>query len=152
MKFNPEENDINEVVKEAGDTMKLLADEKGLEFNIELGDGLPKIRFDRDKISEVLINILNNAIKFTETGGVSIATCRDGNCIRVSVRDTGPGVDGRDMHNLFSRYWHGAKKTGGAGLGLAISKQIIDAHEGNIWAESELGKGSTFYFTLPARQ
>ncbi|MDP2922867.1 MAG: ATP-binding protein [Candidatus Omnitrophota bacterium] len=151
--FNIEENDINEVVKEAQETMVPLAAEKGLYFILKLSEELGKIKFDKDRITQVLANLVNNAIKVTEKGGITVRTGKKDNAILVSVQDTGPGIKNEDIPQLFQRFVQLEKgiyrKPGGTGLGLAISKEIIAAHKGRIWAESEFGKGATFYFTLP---
>ena len=146
-------NDINEVVKEVSDTMEKMIKEKSLIIELKLAGGLPKVMFDRDKITQVAMNIVNNAIKFTERGKVVITTSRDENAVAVSVRDTGPGICNEDIPKLFRRFEQLDKgterKSGGTGLGLAISKEIIEIHGGKIWAESVFGEGTTFFFNLP---
>ena len=153
MTFRMEEYSINEVVKEAVTAMAPLADAKGLEFILDLDDGLPRIRFDRDKIIQVLTNLINNAIKFTEKGHITVYTKPDNGFIRISVQDTGAGIKQEDIPRLFLQFEQIDKgidrKTGGTGLGLAISKEIVARHNGKIWAESDFGKGSTFHFVLP---
>ena len=133
--------------------MSSLAEEKGLKFIVRTGDNLPRIKCDRDKIIQVLGNIVNNAIKFTEKGGITITSVSEGSSVRVSVRDTGPGIKKEDIPRLFHKFEQITpvkdRKPGGTGLGLAISKEIIEKHGGKIWAESEFGKGTTFLFTLP---
>jgi PAS domain S-box-containing protein len=156
MVFNMKENDIVEVSREVKDSMAPLTSNKGLELLFEAEEGLPKIRFDRDKITQVLTNLVNNAIKFTEKGSISISVKSGENIIRVSVKDTGPGMKNEDIAKLFQKFVQleslSERKTGGTGLGLAISKDIIDAHQGKIWVESELGKGSIFSFVLPVQE
>lgn len=153
--FNMQENDINEVIAEAAKTMVQLVKEKKLNFEVKLDDSLPKIKFDKDKIIEVIINLLSNAIKFTEAGGIVIASVKDAENIRVSVKDTGIGIKEADMPRLFKSFEQLGKdnerKTAGTGLGLVISKGIIEKHNGMMWAESVIKKGSTFYFTLPLK-
>ena len=150
-----QENDINEVINEVHKVMTPVVEEKGLDFKIKLDEKLPKIKFDKDKIIQVLTNIVNNAIKFTEKGSIMISVNEDkkSNTVDISVKDTGPGIKKEDLPRLFGRYEQlgGPKerKWGGTGLGLAISKEIINRHNGKIWAESEFGKGTTFYLTLP---
>ncbi len=156
MESNIQENDINELAAEVHSTMAPLADKKNLELTLQLEEGLPKVRCDRDRIVQVLMNLVNNAIKFTEKGGIVIASSRGENIIRVCVKDTGAGIKEEDMERLFRPFEQleeSADKTSGAtGLGLAISKSIIDKHRGKIWAESEFGKGSTFCFILPVKE
>lgn len=153
MPFNIAEDDINELITEVGRTMAVLAAEKGLELAVDPGEGLPNVKFDRDKITQVLDNIVNNAVKFTEKGGITMATRIKDGFIQVSVQDTGAGIKEEDMARLFTRFEQLEKgierRPGGTGLGLAISKEIVEVHKGRIWVESVFGKGSTFYFTLP---
>ena len=147
-----EENDINSIVDEASKEMKPLFEKKKLKLEFSLDKSLPKAVFDRDKITQVLTNLMNNALKFTERGSISITTQKEDKAIKVSVADMGSGIKEEDMKNLFHRFEQVSKgserKTGGTGLGLAISKEIINAHKGRIWVESEFGKGATFSFTI----
>jgi signal transduction histidine kinase len=154
--FNMREDDINEAVSEAARTMAPLAQGKGLDLVIDLADNMPHVRFDRDRIMQVLTNLISNAIKFTEKGNITITTKIFSNVIEVSVEDTGTGVKEEDMPKLFQHFEQLEKgvnrKTGGTGLGLAISKGIIEQHRGKIWAESELGKGAILKFVLPIKE
>ena len=118
----------------------------------QLDENLPRIKFDHDKIIQVLTNLANNAIKFTENGGITITTGKEDNIIQVTVKDTGPGIKEEDMPKLFQQFVQLQRKMGGTGLGLSICKQIIEAHKGKIWAESEFGKGTTFHFILPIEE
>ncbi len=156
MAYNISENDILSVVKEVSESMSVVASSKGLLLKLDLQEGLPKIKFDRDKITQVLTNLVNNAIKFTKEGQVTISVKTGNNIVQVSVRDTGPGIRGEDLAKLFQKFVQleslSDRKTGGTGLGLAISKDIIEDHRGKIWAESESGKGSVFSFILPIEE
>lgn len=156
MALKMEENDINQVVKEVYDTMFSLAQGKGLGFVINTAEHLPKVKFDRDKIIQVLNNLVTNAIKFTEKGSINIATTGGDNFIRVSVQDTGPGIKAEDIPRLFHEFeqleGEVDRKTGGTGLGLIISKEIIESHGGKIWVESKMEQGSTFHFILPIEE
>jgi PAS domain S-box-containing protein len=156
MEFDIRENDINEVAREVGKEMSLLAGKKGLNLVVDVDDDLPKIRFDKDKIIQVITNLLNNAINFTEKGSISISTKRENNAVHVTVKDTGQGIESEDIERLFQAFGQldarRNKKKGGTGLGLAISKEIILAHRGKIWAESETGKGTVLHFTLPLKE
>jgi two-component system, OmpR family, sensor histidine kinase VicK len=95
---------------------------------------------------------VNNSLKLTEKGGISISTKKGKNIIQVSVADTGPGIKEVNMSRLFQHYEQLERKTGGTGLGLAISLQIINAHGGKIWAESVFGQGTTLHFVLPIKE
>lgn len=153
MVFNMQENDINDVIKEAGSTMVPVVENKGIEFILDLEDGLPKIKFDKDKIIQVLTNLINNSVKFTEKGSITICSSKSDNAILVSVIDTGLGISKEGIPKLFQQFEQLEKgidrKTGGTGLGLAISKEIIERHRGKMWVKSESGKGATFSFLLP---
>ncbi|MDD4900191.1 MAG: PAS domain S-box protein [Candidatus Omnitrophica bacterium] len=155
LEFIMQLNQVNEVAREVFRTMEPLAKNKGLELVIETDENLPKIEFDKDRITQVLTNIVNNSFKFTEKGGIKISTARQNENILVCVKDTGMGIKEEDFSKLFHSFEQLAKekerKPGGTGLGLAISKAIIERHEGKIWAESEFGKGTTFCFTLPIK-
>ena len=154
--FNIQDNDANEVVREVKETMATLANDEKLSLITELDESLPIVKFDRDEIMQVLINLVSNAIKFTDQGGVTITSAREGNTIRISVQDTGPGIKNEDLPRLFHEFEQltdvGNRKPAGSGLGLVISKKIIERHSGNIWAESEYGKGTTFHFVLPVEE
>lgn len=146
---------IRNIIGEIYETMHFLAEQKGLYFRLKLSEGLPDVRLDKDKIMQVLVNLVNNALNYTEQGGIEISTEKDeqNNAIHVSVRDTGLGIKQDDLSKIFESFQRlEGEKTHcvkGSGLGLAISKEIIDAHQGKIWVESEFGRGSIFHFTLP---
>ena len=152
IQFKMEENDINKVIREVAETMDLIAKKKGLDLVLHLEDKLPRVIFDRDKINQVLANLIGNAIKFTEKGSVTVAASSGNNLIMVSVKDTGIGIRREDLPRLFRQYEQLERKAGGTGLGLAISAEMIRMHGGKIGAESEFGKGTTFYFILPVKE
>ena len=114
---------------------------------------LPQGRGDERRLAQVLLNLVGNAIKFTDAGEVSIKGSSVNGSFNVAVRDTGPGISTADQAKLFQEFQQAdnsiTKKKGGTGLGLAISKRIIEMHGGRIWVESSPGNGSTFAFTLP---
>ncbi|MDD5292450.1 MAG: CHASE domain-containing protein [Candidatus Omnitrophica bacterium] len=152
--LNIQKEDLNKVVEEVRQTMSVLAKEKGLELTSNLASDLPDIDLDRDKIIQVLTNLINNAIKFTDKGNIKVVTGRkDENTVCVSVVDSGIGIQEEDIGKVFQSFSQVAppqyKKTGSTGLGLAISKGIVQKHGGKIWVESEPGKGSKFSFLLP---
>lgn len=153
MEFDLRQNNINEVVLEIAETMMPLVNERGLHLVTDLDTTAPIIVFDKDRIQQVLTNVISNGIKFTKEGSVTIRTsCRD-NTVQVSVQDTGSGISGEDLPRLFHEFEQlaapGGPKMGGSGLGLAISKQIMKKHNAKIWAESKLGKGTVVHFVLP---
>jgi len=156
MRFDMEKLDINEVIEDAIQDMGSFAYKKGLTLRAEFNKKLPKINGDRLRLIQVLTNLIENAIKFTNKGEIVISAERDKkneNNIIVKVRDTGIGIKKNDMEKLFKKFSQIdtsiGKKYRGTGLGLAICKKIVEEHGGRIWCESKLNEGSTFYFTLP---
>lgn len=153
IEFNFKENDINEIIKEVAKTMEPPAESKGLKIDIDLDNNIKEFSFDKDKIIEVVVNLVNNAIKFTEKGKITMSSSVDKKDIIIGVADTGSGIKKEDISKLFKSFKQleqiNERKTGGTGLGLAISKKIVKKHKGEMWVESEHGKGSTFYFSLP---
>lgn len=152
MRFDVKKNDINKVIREAKEETEILVSGKGLKFILKCDNKLPRINFDRDKVIQVLTNLINNACKFTDEGAITIMSKQTDNSVEVCVQDTGDGIEKKDLLRLFEPFVQldaGEKKVGGTGLGLAISKEIIHGHGGKIWAESILGKGTTFHFKLP---
>lgn len=127
-----------------------IAQERGLRLETETIPGLPKVACDSDRAVQVMSNLVSNALKVTPKGGViAIGAEPRGGEVVFYVRDTGPGIESDELPNLFERYWRGKQSSyKGAGLGLSIARGIVDAHGGRIWAESRLGVGSTFYFSL----
>jgi GAF domain-containing protein len=132
-----------------------LAADKKLKFKIEMASGLPQGRGDERRLTQVLLNLVGNAIKFTDAGEVAIKAEATDGAFTVAVRDTGPGISEADQAKLFQEFQQAdnsiTKKKGGTGLGLAISKRIVEMHGGKIWVDSAIGQGSTFTFTLPVR-
>ncbi len=153
MTFDILENDINGVVQTTAQSMRLQAKDKGLELIVDMSGGPHRAMFDKDKITQVLTNLLGNAIAHTEKGVITINAALENDMLHVAVRDTGQGIKAKDLGKLFQPFEQldsgKGRKIGGTGLGLAISKEIILAHNGKIWVESEPDKGSVFHFTLP---
>jgi len=144
---------IQDIAQTVRSTLEPLASDKKLGFKVEVAPHLPPGRGDGRRLTQVLINLVGNAIKFTDTGEVAIKAEAHNGSFHVSVRDTGPGISSADQARLFQEFQQAdnaiTKKKGGTGLGLAISKRIIEMHGGRIWVESQPGQGSTFTFTLP---
>jgi signal transduction histidine kinase len=146
-----EQLDASRLLIETLEAFQPIATARAIEISAKMiGNAIPA-RFDRDRILQVLANLVANAIKFTERGGrIDIAVERRAEDVLFSVRDTGPGIADDDLVAIFDRFWQApTAKRRGLGLGLYISKCIIEAHGGRIWAESDLGRGSAFHFTLP---
>ena len=156
MTLDIQENDINVIAKEVKEALTPLAKEKGLTIVTRLDEMVPMVKFDRDSITQVLTNLVNNSIKFTAKGQVTITTSKGQNIVQVSVSDTGCGIIAEDLPKVFNEFEQlsnsNERQTGGTGLGLAISKEIIEQHRGKICLESEPGKGTTFYFVLPIKE
>jgi len=152
MSFFFDEYDLNEAVNEVFRGMASMVQAKGLAFSVDLDPAVGRIRFDRDKILQVVINLVNNSAKFTVKGNIKISTRRTGDSICVRVDDTGPGIAEENIPLLFQsfqQFGDESVRKGGSGLGLAISKEIVERHFGKIWVESRVGQGSSFIFTLP---
>ncbi len=146
---------VQDIAQTVRSTLEPLAADKKLEFKVEVAPRLPSGRGDGRRLTQVLINLVGNAIKFTDTGEVAIKAEASNGSFYVSVRDTGPGISAADQAKLFQEFQQAdnaiTKKKGGTGLGLAISKRIIEMHGGRIWIDSTVGEGSTFSFTVPVR-
>jgi signal transduction histidine kinase len=144
---------IQDIAQTVRSTLEPLATDKKLGFKVEVAPQLPPGRGDGRRLTQVLINLVGNAIKFTDAGEVAIKAEANNGAFHVSVCDTGPGISAADQAKLFQEFQQAdnaiTRKKGGTGLGLAISKRIIEMHGGRIWVESQVGQGSTFAFTLP---
>jgi len=146
---------LKEVVQGVFVAVESLATAKRLALKVDVPAALPTGRGDEQRIAQVLLNLVGNAIKFTEAGEVAIAASVENGAFTVAVRDTGPGIAVADRTRIFEEFQQvdnsSTRSKGGSGLGLAISKRIIEMHGGRIWVESEQGQGSTFAFTLPIK-
>jgi len=144
---------VQDIAQTVRSTLEPLAADKKLAFKVDVALKLPSGRGDGRRLTQVLINLVGNAIKFTDAGEVAIKAEANNGSFQVSVRDTGPGISAADQAKLFQEFQQAdnaiTKKKGGTGLGLAISKRIIEMHGGKIWVESQVGQGSTFAFSLP---
>jgi two-component system phosphate regulon sensor histidine kinase PhoR len=136
----------------AADRMRAQAERAGVSMHVECPPDLPDVRADAPRLEQVLVNLIHNSIKFTSPGGNITLTARDdGNSVRFTVHDTGVGIPAEDLLRIFERFFRvdRSRAGGGTGLGLSIARHIVEAHGGRIWAESEEGRGSTFFFTIP---
>lgn len=129
---------------------------RAVTLEVDTASNLPTLELDSTRIRQVVLNLLNNACRFTEYGTVRLAAWCETQRVVVSVRDTGPGIPTDKLSHIFDEFYQVdqslRRNHGGAGLGLAISKRFVQAHGGNIWAESEEGAGATFFFTLPLHE
>jgi two-component system sensor histidine kinase BarA len=135
-------------------TMQARASIQGLTLRADVPSVLPAVMADPDRVAQVLTNLLANACNYTLSGGeVTISACADGDQVSVSVHDTGIGIAPEDQEKIFSRFFRAddsvVQESPGAGLGLSIVQSLVEMHGGRIWVESQVGKGSTFTFTLP---
>ncbi|MFA5114758.1 MAG: ATP-binding protein [Candidatus Omnitrophota bacterium] len=142
------------LIRRAATVIENQAEAKSIALNTELPSGLPKVKADETRFSQVMINLLDNAIKYTPEGGtVSIAAKVVNDVLQVDVSDTGIGISEKDLPRIFERFYRVDKarshELGGTGLGLSIVKHIVQAHGGQVWVRSELEQGSTFSFTIP---
>ncbi|HYX40516.1 MAG TPA: ATP-binding protein, partial [Pyrinomonadaceae bacterium] len=150
--------ELTPLANELREAMSALAREKEIALTTDVPDTLPPARADRAKLRRILVNLLSNAIKFTPKGGrVQLRAERDGaTALRISVTDTGVGIPDEDIERLFDKYEQARSRATrsekGTGLGLYITKQLVELHGGEINVNSEVGKGSTFSFTLPLAQ
>lgn len=147
----PASGDAAALVAETVEAFQPAAREKGVCLSAEAAPGVVRAEFDHDRLLQVCANLVANAIKSTPPAGeIRVHVQARPREVRFCVRDTGVGIPGPLLEAIFERFWQaGANDRRGLGLGLYISKCIVEAHHGRIWAESEPGKGSRFYFTLP---
>jgi signal transduction histidine kinase len=146
---------VDDVVATVRASLRSLANDKGLDFVAEVEENLPLAHGDSKRITQCLLNLVGNALKFTRHGRVTIGVEREGPLLRYRVSDTGIGIPADQIEAVFAEFRQVDSTTtrdfGGTGLGLSITKKFVELHGGRIWVESELGKGSTFYFTIPLR-
>lgn len=145
---------VEELVEKVAVPFSGEASNKNIDFNIDLEPGLPAVYADPDRMVQVMLNILGNALRYASEGGkVTLSARRDGQDVVFSIKDNGSGIAPEDLDNIFERFYRSEQSRtragGGTGLGLAIAKGIIETHGGRIWADSKIGQGSTFSFTVP---
>lgn len=156
--LHKEKININFLLERAVNMLQPLCDEKMLTVQVRLFPELPAIMADKDRINQVIYNILNNAIRYTEKGctifiTTSVCHCNNKKVIQTDIADTGSGIEKKDLEHIFQYFYRTEKsrnrKSGGSGIGLALAKQFIQSHGGTITARSTVGKGTIFRFTLP---
>ncbi|MEL7508335.1 MAG: ATP-binding protein [Cyanobacteria bacterium J06554_1] len=154
IEWNMQPTFISEIIDHAISATSVLAQNRRLPIICEIEPNLPQVRCDRNRLIQVVINLISNAIKFTPSGSITCRAQHQGTNIVISVIDTGIGLSPNDLDKVFDKFTQVGEvmtdKPQGTGLGLPICKQIIEHHRGRIWVESELDQGSTFSFTLPA--
>jgi signal transduction histidine kinase len=153
--LSPVDYSLRELVLDVVSATEALAAEKKLALEVDVPADLPHGQGDERRLTQVLMNLVSNAIKFTEVGSVSIEAHVEDSSFLVTVTDTGVGIAAEDQQRVFEEFQQvdssSTRKKGGTGLGLAIARRIVELHGGRIWVESTLGRGTTFYFTLPLR-
>lgn len=130
----------------------LLKEKPHVELIVKVDENLPRIRCDKRRVRQILLNILSNACKFTETGSVSVFAEQHDDEVWLWVKDTGPGIAPEDHQKVFEMFHQtevGLRKGGGTGLGMPISRGLAEAHGGRLWLESAVGEGATFFVALP---
>ena len=152
MEFAPCE--LHPIAAACVEALRKKAEEKGVRVVIAFGDEIPKVMADERRLSQVLLNLLDNGIKYTPEGGsVTISALQKDRFIQVDVSDTGIGIPEKDLPRIFERFYRvdkaRSRELGGTGLGLAIVKHIVLAHGGDVWVKSQVGSGSVFSFTIP---
>jgi signal transduction histidine kinase len=155
LKLSLTDYSMKDVVYSVFSAVEPLAAKKKLDFKVDVSPDMPPGHGDGQKITQVLLNLAGNAIKFTDTGEVVIKAATVNGAFSVAIHDTGPGISAADQTRLFQQFQQAdnsiTKTKGGTGLGLAISKRIIEMHGGSISVDSSVGQGSTFTFTLPVK-
>jgi signal transduction histidine kinase len=145
---------LNDLLSDVLESMQAQAGAKGVSLKGIFYEDLPLIKGELNKLQRVIYNLVQNAIRHTPSGGsISLATQVAPEGVQVEVADTGEGISSEDLPHIFDQFFRGEKsrsrETGGAGLGLAIAKRIVEAHHGRIWVESQVGQGTRFSFILP---
>jgi two-component system sensor histidine kinase BaeS len=157
LKLLCQSEDIAALINQAAASVRAQAATKGVSVSIEVPDRLSPVNIDHKRISQVLRNLLENAVAYTAEGdSITLSARQQGSWVETSVSDTGEGIPPEDLANIFKRFYRVDKSrtraTGGSGLGLTIARRLVEAHGGHIEAQSEPGKGSRFTFTLPVSQ
>ena len=157
LKLHLQPEDVDELVRQSITAVQAKASEKGLKVSSDIPADLPPVNIDFLRIRQVLLNLLENALAHTPEGGrIDIAANVSSGFVEVSVSDTGEGIPADEINNIFERFHRvdksRSRSTGGSGLGLTIARYIVEEHQGKIWVQSEIGKGSRFCFTLPVAE
>ena len=153
MKFVIEEIEVDDLIKDVREQMDIIIRQKDLEPEYIIEENIPNISVDKDRIIQVISNLINNAVHYTDKGKISISASRSQDYVQFGVSDTGTGIPKESFEKIFSRFYQVdsplTRKIGGSGLGLSICKGFVESMGGKIWFESEIGKGTSFYFTVP---
>jgi len=146
---------VKDIVYNVYSAVESLANNKNISLKVDIAPELPQARGDERRLTQVLFNLVGNAIKFTDDGEVAIKASSSNGSVTVAVHDTGPGISAADQEKIFEEFQQAdsstTKEKGGTGLGLAIAKRIVEMHGGRLWVESQLGQGATFSFMVPVK-
>jgi signal transduction histidine kinase/CheY-like chemotaxis protein len=151
-----EETRLDQIIEEVQEMVGRAFTQKGLYLKVEINDETPLVFVDRTRIRQVLLNLLNNSLRFTESGGVTISLDREDDTAKICVADTGAGIASEDLPKVFDEFrqvgvdnW---RRREGSGLGLPISRRFVELHGGKMWLKSQIGEGTRFYFTIPVME
>lgn len=149
--FNMEALDVKVLLDEATDRVRPQAESRGLALTVDAPEGMAPVMADRAAVQEIVLNLIDNAMRFTDDGSILVSAREVEAGVEVSVEDSGPGILPEDLPHIFERFYKAdrSRSSGGVGLGLALAKHTVQAHGGEIWAESPPGKGAILHFTLP---
>ena len=152
LRVEPEPTNLRPIVTETVGTFRLMTSQH--QFQVKMPRNLPRIMADPRRVRQVLRNLVENAVKYSPAGGPIVVTVQvQADEVQIGVTDRGIGIQPEDLERVFDRFYQvdsaSTRKVGGSGLGLSICKAIVEAHKGRLWAESQVGAGSSFYFTLP---
>lgn len=146
---------VKDIVYNVYSAVESLANNKKISLKVDIAPELPQARGDERRLTQVLFNLVGNAIKFTDDGEVAIKASSSNGSVTVAVHDTGPGISAADQEKIFEEFQQAnsstTKEKGGTGLGLAIAKRIVEMHGGRLWVKSQLGQGATFSFMVPVK-
>ena len=154
LKLTVQEVEVEPTLRSQVDVLRPKAGVQGVDISLEVPADLPRVMADPGRLGQVVFNLLDNALRYTQSGGwVKVSARPSGTWVLISVQDSGVGISAEVLPHVFERFYRAdpsrARASGGSGLGLTIAKSLVEAHGGRIWAESEVGQGSTFYFTMP---
>ena len=153
--LNRERLDLSQLVRDTAESCRSLAQDKGLTIQVKIPPAPVQIEADRDRITQVLTNLIGNAVKFTEQGGIQVSVAQEAGQAVCRIKDTGRGIAKENLPKVFDKFQQFGKSFSpgqeGTGLGLSICKGIIELHKGDIWVDSTLGQGTEFAFSLPQK-
>jgi two-component system, chemotaxis family, sensor kinase Cph1 len=150
LRIRPQQCDLQPLLRDFAQLVRPVAAEKSVQFVYSMSPDVPNVFLDPDRLSQILWNLVGNAVKYApEHGVVSLRVQTVNGEVEFRVRDTGPGIAASELPRIFDQYWQSKHTKGGAGLGLYISKGLVEAHGGRIWVESIVGEGTTVCFTVP---